>query len=120
MTRENGLKAKQRRKAGPNVKKNRVKRAKDLERAKRRLAELIQFLGGKCHVCGEDNPTLLSVDHVRGIKWKRSDYRFDARVGRYWRELDEGIELRVLCMPCNSKDGRARQLAEQNAEEAPF
>ena len=105
---------------GPNWAANRMKRARDLNRAAERFAALIQLLGGACAHCEETEPTLLSVDHIDGITWDRRALRVDARVGRYVREFTEGVRLRVLCLHCNSVDGRARQLAEQDLPDAPF
>ena len=105
---------------GPNWKANREKRQRDLARASERHDELVKLLGGVCACCGETEPDALSIDHVDAITWERRKLRWDARVGRYWREHAEGVRLQVLCLVCNSVDGRARQLAEQNAEPAPF
>lgn len=48
--------------------------------------------------------------------------RWDVRVKAYWKEFYEGVRLRVLCIFCNSHDGRQRQLRDQETEweEAPF
>ena len=104
---------------GPNWERNRARRAQQLERAAVRFAELIGLLGAECDECGETAPELLSIDHVDGITWDRRAMRWDARVGRYLREYAEGVRLRVLCLPCNSRDGSARQLAELETE-CPF
>jgi hypothetical protein len=104
---------------GPNWKANRVKRARAFERAKARFVALISALGGCCAECGEDNASLMSVDHCDGITWDRRSLRYDARVSRYVREHTEGVRLRVLCLPCNGRDGQIRQMQAELAE-APF
>lgn len=91
-----------------------------MERAAVRYVELIESLGGFCVWCGETELDALSIDHMDGITWNRRKLRLDARVGRYVREHAEGVRLQVLCLHCNSVDGRARQMAEQHAEPAPF
>jgi hypothetical protein len=68
-------------------------------------------------MCGEDNPTLMSIDHVDGIRWNRYALRYDARIGKYVAEYEAGVRLRVLCLPCNGRDGRTRQDVD---EDVPF
>lgn len=86
------------------IKRHRLRR---LAEAKVHLQWLIEKLGGACAQCGEMEPTLLSVDHVDGITWKRSALRYDARVKKYWDEYRAGVRLRALCHPCNGRFGQA-------------
>jgi hypothetical protein len=107
-----------RKERGPNWERNRAKRQRDIARAEVRFAALIQTLGGKCATCGEERPELLTLDHVDGITWNRYALRLDARIGKYIRELAEGVRLQVLCGVCNSRDGQARQ--QPDYEPCPF
>lgn len=68
---------------------------------KKRHAELIEKLGGKCVECAATDR--LEVDHVDGRDWKPREHSSTARVARYWREYESGILLRVLCKSCNCK-----------------
>ena len=113
-----------RKERGPNWRKNRAKRAQQMNRAEVRYAGLIQTLGGVCVDCGEDRPEMLTVDHQDGITWNRYALRLDARIGRYIREHAAGVRLQVLCGCCNSRDGQARgealRVAAAAAEPCPF
>lgn len=81
-------------------------------RAKALHAELVKLLGGRCETCDDDGQASpLSIDHKDGVKWVIHNLNFYRRTIRYWKEYREGVPLRVLCMVCNSKDGRARQMA---------
>lgn len=103
---------------GPRWAWRRARRQAAFERARYHYRCLIDSLGGRCECCGCEDPTLLSIDHVDGITWVRRELRYDARIARYIEEWCEGVRLRVLCLLCNSRDGRARQLAA--VEAVPF
>lgn len=85
---------------------------------------LIFLLGNQCAICEAtwlEAP--LQIDHVNGRDQANHSAinrgkRWDVRVREYWREFYLGVLLRVLCIFCNSKDGRARQ--NQEYPEAPF
>lgn len=86
--------------------------------AKFRSEMLRRCLGGVCANCGEDNLTLLTIDHIDGVTYDRYALRYDARVEQYVREWAEGwARLRVLCMPCNGRFGRMTQEREPGADE---
>lgn len=104
-------------KRGPNYERNKVKRGRAFQLAKARYLDLLVALGARCEECDETNITLLSVDHVDGITWNRWALRYDARIAKYIKEHKTGVRLRVLCIPCNGRDGRRRQ---DELEEAPF
>lgn len=79
-------------------------RARCMKWAHVHLAWLIETLGGKCAACGDDGTMApLSVDHVKRRGWDQRALRFDARVKRYWEEHRSGVQLQVLCIPCNSR-----------------
>lgn len=78
---------------------------------------LLLTLGAECIQCGEDNMSLLTVDHADGITWDRYALRYDARIEAYLREFVEGVRLRALCMPCNGRFGRLSQLQEPGSDE---
>lgn len=71
----------------------------------RTLPALIDKLApsGKCASCG--NTGGLEVDHVDGRKWSPNELSQEQRAERYWREHDDGVELRALCRSCNGADG---------------
>jgi hypothetical protein len=88
---------------------------------------LIQVLGNVCAWCGATwADSHLEIDHPDGRE--RANHsahtrkmRWPDRVRQYVREFYRGVRLQVLCKECNSKDGRARQLALQEARETcPF
>lgn len=68
-------------------------------RARRRL---IQDLGGRCVLCGQD--WNLELDHINGTEVVLRDKESSARVCLYRREAKEG-KLQVLCKPCNKAKG---------------
>ena len=108
--------------------KARNKRSRDRANrlAKLRYALLIKLLGNQCAWCEDDGTNgPLTVDHVNGRAQANHhaltrSRRWSARVVIYWREYENGIQLQVLCHSCNSKDGRARQLAKEALPDAPF
>lgn len=88
---------------------------------------LIQVLGNVCAWCGATwTDSHLEIDHIDGRA--RSNHsaqtrqqRWPDRVRTYVREFYRGVRLQVLCKECNSKDGRARQLAlEEATRTCPF
>lgn len=88
---------------------------------------LIATLGNACAWCGLGwSDTHLEIDHIDGREHANHSaltrkMRWPDRVRQYVREFYNGTRLRVLCKECNSKDGRARQLAAQEAlETCPF
>lgn len=95
-------------------------------KASRDHKSLIYILGNRCAICEAtwaDMP--LQIDHVNGRENANHSAinrgrRWDVRVKAYWREFYNGVVLRVLCIECNSTDGRRRQLEAQQLPEAPF
>lgn len=70
---------------------------------------LIATLGGVCAWCGSEAEP--QIDHVDGrVGYQPRDLSATARLQRYAAEYRSGVRLRVLCKPCNSADGRRRQL----------
>lgn len=84
------------------------------EKARKLYKLLLRIVGGPlptCAICGvteRDRP--MQLDHKNGKNWRAKDLRMDARVKRYRDELKAGVKFRVLCIDCNAKDGRARQI----------
>jgi hypothetical protein len=95
---------------------------------------LIRSLGAKCAECGTEDMSLLSIDHVDGIRWDRYALRYDARIEAYLREwVEEWARLRVLCVVCNGRfgapsrepgeddvDGESADSESADLEDAPF
>lgn len=80
-------------------------RARTMVRAKTLYSWLIDALGGSCALCGEDGSNApLTVDHRNGLNWpkRHNEYGWPVRVYRYVEEFLSGVELRCLCLPCNS------------------
>ncbi len=79
---------------------------------------LIRVLGGKCDRCEGDETMPLTIDHVDGARaWDIRQLNSVSRVQKYVDEFYEGVELRVLCLSCNSDD---RNIRAKQLEEAPF
>lgn len=99
---------------------SREKRRADLNRAKVRHAALLDALGGHCVLCEVGPEGDLSIDHINGRDWPIRSLRYDARVGRYWREHLAGVALRVLCRSCNSIEAARVRREAADLCEAPF
>lgn len=80
---------------------------------------LLRTLGGECAVCGEENLSLLTVDHKDGVTYDRYALRYDARVNRYIEEYVNGVALRCLCLVCNGRFGRIAQLRQPGEDDVP-
>lgn len=97
-------------------------------KARRDHRHLIYILGNRCAICENtwaDAP--LQIDHVdhraqSNHSVANRNKRWDVRVRNYWREFHQGVRLRVLCIFCNSKEGRAWQQRQIDTHypEAPF
>lgn len=101
----------------------RAARHRAFDRARRLYRLLIRIVGGAnpvCKWCGKsEHETQLQLDHVQGKSWRSNKLRMDARINRMRDELKRGVKFRILCIECNSKDGRARQLEGRvHAEDA--
>lgn len=86
--------------------------------AKVMRAVLVLVLGGRCARCGCVDLARLEVDHVDGRCYMVEDEDSYHRTLRYMEEYRQGVRLQALCKRCNGRDGRARQLRQQ--EEVPF
>ena len=79
---------------------------------------LLRVLGGRCARCEGDETSPLTVDHVGGSrKWDIHQLSFIARVQRYIDEFYAGVELRALCIHCNTED---RNVRAKDLPDAPF
>lgn len=76
--------------------------------AVRARARLVQDLGGRCAECGSADD--LEIDHKHGRDYDVAELGSAERVCRYRREARAGL-LRVLCKPCNGRDGATRGAA---------
>lgn len=73
------------------------------QRHKESRPRLVTELGGKCSICGFDNPKSLVVDHINGggrvERRKMGGHKF---YWHYLNHLDEARKkLQVLCSNCN-------------------
>lgn len=87
--------------------------ARQRDWAKRKLAALLELLGGECADCG--SPDNLQVDHVDGRAWIVDRVEFSARVSRYWQEFRAGVRLRALCGTCNASRGATMRYVDREA-----
>lgn len=80
------------------------------EWARRKRAELLERLGGKCKICGTDKE--LEFDCI--IPQGEAHHRFDTshRISFYLRQLYVG-NLQILCHDCNAKKGRRERKDQQ-------
>lgn len=84
-------------------------RRKRVERRliRRARRELIRVLGGECVECGGTQD--LQFDHTDGRDWHLRKRNRLQRLRLHWRDAERGL-VRLLCRPCNSYDGRWRQI----------
>ena len=66
---------------------------------------IVEMLGGKCELCGEDEPEKLVFDHKKGRNYELHKLSSTARMTRYLREAQAGLG-RLLCERCNLKERR--------------
>lgn len=87
-------------------------------KAKLKRQELIDFLGGKCALCGEKVD--LEIDHPNGRNWDVRALSSYSRVVRYWQEALQGL-IRVLCSTCNTRQAHlGKQHQPDGKHEDPF
>jgi hypothetical protein len=82
------------------------------EHHRRKYAEVIAALGGRCACCGETNPGFLTIDHIHGGGREERE-RFGSGTTLLNKMIREGLspeKYRVLCFNCNC--GRARNGGE--------
>lgn len=81
---------------------------------KSRVRAAIMFCNGRsgeraqCMEEGCQSVWLLCVDHPQGRTWNVRRPNEETRWRRYWRELDAGLVLRLLCAKHSGRDGRKR------------
>ena len=77
--------------------------------------ETINAYGGACAICGESDFAKLTIDHANGDggEFRRPFHERGVRMsGHYFyrwlkvRGFPKNLGLRVLCKPCNSREGR--------------
>ena len=62
--------------------------------------KLFAFLGNKCALCSETDPSKLQVDHPNGRDWEPPKFSYYHRLLRYWFEAQQH-KVRLLCEKCN-------------------
>lgn len=74
--------------------KNRIEKDPNVWKKKDRRgrAEALQLLGGKCIVCGADNPNWLHIDYIAGSRGLK--YRHPRHIAYIRKHLEE---FRILC-----------------------
>jgi 5-methylcytosine-specific restriction endonuclease McrA len=83
-------------------KKQREKDRKYYEKVK---SKTIELLGGKCVACGEDDPRVLQVDHIKPERRKMRDGTYSARQNmlRVLKEPRYAKAVQLLCANCHMK-----------------
>jgi hypothetical protein len=72
--------------------------------------DIIKEYGGKCELCGEDNPHYLTIDHIYGINTEE-EKRFRSGEPLYRKLRDNNYpkdNYRLLCYNCNCALGSNR------------
>jgi len=91
---------------------------KELEDARYAWAlrmDIIKGYGGKCELCGEDNPHSLTIDHIDGINTEE-EKRFRSGGALYRKLIDNNYpkdNYRLLCYNCNCALGCNRITEEE-------
>lgn len=87
--------------------------------AKKKRAEIVRALGGKCKVCGATEE--LEIHHIFGRKYDLELIGSDSRVSRYIKELRAGL-IDVLCRSCNAKIGmpEPEETLFESSDNVPF
>ncbi len=84
--------------------------------ARRKRAQLICELGGKCALCGSEAD--LQFDHPYGRDWSMRKKDSSWRISILTKEISRGL-IRLLCATCNAKHKPNRQ-AQKPELDAPF
>ena len=76
-----------------------------MKKVRRRRADLIERLGGRCVICGATEK--LEFDHIDPARkeWETRALSSESRIKRYEDEAAKGL-LQLLCRHCNAVKGR--------------
>ena len=77
--------------------------------------EVIEGYGGKCELCGEDNPYFLTIDHINGegSKERKMIMRWEKLYRKLRNENYPRDNYRLLCYNCNCALGFKRITEEE-------
>ena len=97
-----------------------VRRYDNTQRHKRQYdlirSQIFEKLGGKCALCGFNNPLALQVDHVNGGGTRERQLYRTKGLRTYYKDILGKIEVgntsyQLLCANCNCiKRGRNREV----------
>lgn len=77
---------------------------------RRKRAELINSLGGRCEICRTTEK--LEFDHINDDRdWEARKVSRWVRIARYAREEDQG-RIQLLCRSCNAKKRTTRSTSD--------
>lgn len=68
--------------------------------------QVLKYYGGCCNLCGKNDTTILSLDHINknGRKHRKEILKIDSGTAFYkWVLKNKPNDLRVLCYNCNCK-----------------
>jgi hypothetical protein len=84
------------------------------EYATRKMTELKNDMGGKCHRCGEADLDKLEFHHPLGRSYEPSSMSRWMRAVQYRRDWNTGL-LVLACVKCNRSEGASRAYASSTA-----
>ena len=89
---------------------SRYSRVAYTERYTRRRLALIALMGGRCRICGADEPMRMEFHHTGTRTWTARKLDRCSRLRRYRRDFEKGV-LVLLCAACH---GRTKNVSQRH------